>query len=250
MKFAQQLKQGQVLIGTFIKMPHPCIVEVLATTGLDYLILDAEHAPFGANKLSQCILAARANQIPVLVRVPDDRPAGILRVLDLGADGIIIPHILSAAQIEQVIQASQYGDGGRGYSAGTRAGKYGTVRMKDHLQNAKDALVIAQIEDPAAVDKLDEILAVPGISACFIGRVDLAVAYGAATLGDPVVSEAVDSIIQKCQQQNIPVATFLPDYKPVQQWVEKGCALIAISSEHKAIQDYFIAVNNSASVSA
>ena len=98
MTFRERLRAGEVLAGTWIKTPHPHVVEVLSLSPLDCLVLDAEHAPFDRRDLDACILAARAGGKPVLVRPASGAHEQLLNVLDLGSDGVIVPHVRSAAE--------------------------------------------------------------------------------------------------------------------------------------------------------
>ncbi len=123
--FAGRLRSGEQLAGTWVKTPHPQVVEVLALSPLDCLVLDAEHAPFDRGALDLCILAARAGGTPVLVRPASGSPESILAALDGGADGVVIPHIRSAGEAEAAVRACQYVPGGRGFAGSSRAAGYG-----------------------------------------------------------------------------------------------------------------------------
>jgi 2-keto-3-deoxy-L-rhamnonate aldolase RhmA len=103
-KFKQALANKQPLLGTFVKTPHFHNTEVLSKVGFATLCLDAEHAPFDRRDLDSCILAARANQQHVLVRIPNDHHDTILNTLDLGADGIVVPHVKNAQQLENIVE--------------------------------------------------------------------------------------------------------------------------------------------------
>ena len=239
MTLSKAISDGTPLVGTFIKTPHHVVVEALGGSGLDFVILDAEHSTFGIAEVDRCLLAARSVRMPALVRLTEGRPADILRALDMGADGILVPHVVSAAQARAVVAAARYGAGGRGYSATNRAGNYGRTPMAQHLENAKDVAVILQIEDPEGVDHIGEIAAVPGVAACFIGRADLAVAYGANELNGPEVERAAETIMAACRACALPVATFVPRMEDARAWFERGATVIAVASEHKPMQDYF-----------
>ncbi|MEM8664783.1 MAG: aldolase/citrate lyase family protein, partial [Pseudomonadota bacterium] len=196
--FVDQIRAGTPLVGTFLKTPHHVIVEALGGTGLDYVILDGEHAPFGIGDFDRCILAARAVGMPCLVRIPEGRPTEILRILDAGADGFFVPHVMTAAYAREIVAATHYGAGGRGYSATNRAGNYGRVPMSEHIAHTQKIAVVAQIEDPEGVDAIGEIAQVEGIASCFVGRADLAVAYGATDLNAPQVDDAVEKVKEAC----------------------------------------------------
>jgi 2-keto-3-deoxy-L-rhamnonate aldolase RhmA len=230
--FRERLRAGALLAGTWVKTPHAHVVEVLALTPLDVLVLDAEHAPFDRGSLDQCILAAKAGGKPVLVRPPSSAHEHILNALDCGADGVILPHIRTAAEAEEAVKASQYVSGGRGYAGSSRAAGYTTKGMEKHRADAKNVIVIAQIEDVEGVDNIDAIAAVEGIDALFIGRADLTIAYGAETPDDAVVVAAVDRIVAAGKAAGRTTGMFLGRVSDVPLWREKGSSLFILGSDH------------------
>ena len=231
-EFRQRLLAGDPLAGTWVKTPHPHVVEVLSLTDLDVLVLDAEHAPFDRDSLDRCILAARAGGKPVLVRPPVTAPEHILNALDCGANGVILPHIRSVSEAEDAVKACQYVSGGRGYAGSSRAAGYATKGMAKHRADAKNVVVIAQIEDVEGVDNIETIAAVEGIDALFIGRADLTIAYGAQTPDDAVVVEAVDRIVAAGKAAGVTTGMFLSRTSDVPLWRDKGASLFILGSDH------------------
>jgi 2-keto-3-deoxy-L-rhamnonate aldolase RhmA len=235
--FKTRLASGAPLLGTFIKTPHPHVVEVLAGTGLDCLCLDAEHAPFDRRDLDACIMAARAGGMPVLVRPASSSAHEILNALDCGADGVIVPHMRSAAEAEAVAASAHYGPGGglarRGYAGSSRAAGYGTRTIPDHLAaSAAASVVIAQIEDLEALDEIDAIAAVSGIDALFIGRIDLTIALGCTSPDDPKVIAAVERILAACRGANRACGMFTQRPADVAHWQAQGASLFLLGSDH------------------
>lgn len=230
--FRDQLRAGELLAGTWIKTPHPHVVEVLSLSSLDCLVLDAEHAPFDRAALDLCILAARAGGKPVLVRPASASHEHILNALDCGADGVILPHIRSAAEAEDAVKACHYVSGGRGYAGSSRAAGYTTKGMSRHRADATAVIVIAQIEDVEGVDNIDAIAAVSGIDALFIGRADLTIAYNAETPDDAVVVDAVDRIVTAGKAAGRTTGMFLGRVSDVGIWHEKGASLFILGSDH------------------
>lgn len=233
MSFRERLRSGALLSGTFVKTPHPHVVEVLGLTALDCLVLDAEHAPFDRAALDMCILAARAAGKPVLVRPASSEHIQILNALDLGADGVIVPHVRSAAEAEAVVKACHYGQGGRGYAGSTRAASYTTLGMAKHRAAAKGVVIVAQIEDAEALDEIDAIAGVEGIDALFIGRADLTISMDADTSDDPQVIAAVERICTAGKAAGRPVGMFLARTTDVLQWREKGASLFILQSDQE-----------------
>jgi 2-keto-3-deoxy-L-rhamnonate aldolase RhmA len=233
-----RLAAGDPILGTFIKTPHPHVVEVLGSSGLDCLCLDAEHAPFDRRDLDLCILAARAAGLPVLVRPPSAAAEHILSALDCGADGVLVPHVRSGSEAAAVARTAHYGPGGRGYAGSSRAAGYGSVAMGRHKQaSAERTVAIAQIEDVEAVDRIDEIVSVEGIDAFFIGRIDLTVALGCEAPDDPPVIAAVERVVAACREAGRPCGMFLSRVEDVPHWRSLGVNLFLLGSDHGFLRD-------------
>lgn len=228
-----RIARGELILGTFVKTPSPILVEVLAQTGLDCLCLDTEHAPFDRGTLDTCLMAARAGGMETLVRVPSAAPEHFLNALDCGATGVLVPHVRSAAEARACVQLCHYGAGGRGYAGSSRAAGYTASAMAEHLAvSAARTVVVAQIEDPEAVEEVDAIAAVPGLDALFIGRVDLAVGYGAKSLDDERVIAAVEAVCEAGRRAGRPVGMYLPRVADVAYWRGKGATLFLLGSDH------------------
>lgn len=231
--FAERLRSGVQLSGTWVKTPHPHVVEVLALSSLDCLVLDGEHAPFDRAALDVCILAARAGGKPVLVRPPSGAPESILAALDCGADGVIVPHIRSAAEAEAAVRACHYVAGGRGFAGSSRAARYTTRGMVTHRAAARGVTVVAQIEDAEAIDAIPEIAAVEGIDALFVGRADLTVSYGAESPDDPRVVAAVEKVCATAVAAGRTVGMFLGRLEDVGRWRARGASLFILQSDQE-----------------
>ena len=234
--FRERLRAGETLAGTWVKTPHPHVVEVLSFSSLDCLVLDAEHAPFDRASLDLCILAARAGGKAVLVRPQSASHEQILNALDCGADGVILPHIRTAAEAEEAVRACHYGSGGRGFAGSSRAAAYTTKGMAKHRADAKGVVVIAQIEDIEGVDNIEAIAAVDSIDALFIGRADLTISYAADTPDDSIVVDAVDRIVAAGKAAGRTTGMFLGRVGDVLIWREKGASLFILGSD----QDFLL----------
>jgi 2-keto-3-deoxy-L-rhamnonate aldolase RhmA len=231
--FKARLADGEMLVGTFVKTPSPIIVEVLSATALDCLCLDAEHAPFDRGTLDLCIMAARAAGKDVLVRIPSASPEHILNALDCGATGVVVPHVRSAEEAYAAVRASHYGAGGRGYAGSSRAAGYTSLPMAAHLAaSAARSVVVLQIEDPEAIDAIDDIAKVPGVDALFVGRVDLTVAYGADSQDDPRVLAAVEKVCKAGLRHSRRIGMFLARMEDAPAWRARGASLFLLGSDH------------------
>lgn len=183
-------------MGTFIKTPSGHATEILGDLGFDFVVIDQEHAPFGRLEIDQTLLAARAANTAGIVRVPGASASELLSVLDCGAMGVLAPHVTSAAAAETIVAACRYRGGKRGFSNSPRAGGYGRMGIWDHVDaNDAQTTVIAMIEDPEAIDVIDDIVAVDGLDGVFVGRGDLTVALGAESPAAPEISAATEAVI-------------------------------------------------------
>ncbi|GAA0441387.1 HpcH/HpaI aldolase family protein [Streptomyces olivaceiscleroticus] len=175
----QRLAAGERLHGALLRLPSETLVEMAGVAGLDYVVIDCEHGPADMTALQHHLTAAAAQGIDVLVRVGSAEPALALRCLDLGAAGIIHPHIDSAADARRAVAGDRYPPlGERGFATYSRAGRFGTVTAAEHLAAAEETLVVAMIETARACAAAPEIVATDGIDAILVGPADLAVDCG------------------------------------------------------------------------
>lgn len=231
--FKQSLKNKYPLLGTFIKTPHHHNTEVLSKLGFATLCLDAEHAPFDRGDLDACILAGKANQQHIIIRIPNDHHDTILNALDLGADGIVVPHVKSAEQLQKIIQVSYYGNNGRGYAGSTRMAGYTTHNIQQNLEhNKNNTSVIAQIEDLDALSELENICQVDGLDCLFIGRMDLTVALGETDANAAKVLETVEHIVDTANKYNVTTGMFIANLDELEHWVAKNVSLFLLGSDH------------------
>ncbi|WP_321355793.1 HpcH/HpaI aldolase family protein [Pseudomonas extremaustralis] len=235
--FAARLRGGESLISSFIKTPHHAVIEIAGDCGLDAVVLDAEHAPFDAASLDRGVLACRAAGVAGLIRVADDRPTTLLQALDLGADGLVLPHIVNAAQARQLLQATRYRNGSRGFSNSPRAGGYGRVNLAEHMA-AEDGrhAIIAQIEDREALDNLAAIAAVEQIDCLLVGRADLAVSLGASSVDDPRVESAVSRVLEAAQQAGKAAGIFVAGSDDLARFSAKGLRFFILGSDQALLR--------------
>ena len=231
--FKQRMLRGDVLAGTFLKTPAYELIEVLAHSGLDFIALDAEHAPFDRARLDACLALGRALDLPLLVRVSSSRPDSLLMVLDSGATGVIVPHVTSAELASQVAVAARFGEGGRGYAGSTRWAGFATRKMPEVLaQSEAETVVIAQIEEPEGVRAAEAIAAVDGIDGLFAGPADLAVCLGCTDLNDPQVREAMAQAGAAAQKAGKAYMTFAPSMAHAAELRALGVSVFFVGSEH------------------
>lgn len=171
----EKIKRGEAVIGTFVEIGHPDVTEWLSGLGFDWLLLDSEHAPAGLETLQRMMQGMKGTSCVPIVRPQWNDPVVIKRILDIGAAGVLIPWVNSRQEAENAVRACRYPPQGiRGFGPRRPA-----MFDPEYFATANEELVVAvQIETEKAINNLDEILAVDGVDACYIGPWDLSVSLG------------------------------------------------------------------------
>jgi len=233
MSLKQRMANRERLVGTFIKTPAYEVIEVLAKSGLDFMVIDAEHAPFDRARMDQCLAMGRALNFPLLVRVPDGEPSSILQALDSGATGIVVPHVDSVEKAHRVAKSARFGHGGRGYAGSTRWADFATRPMKDVLaQSTTETIVVVQIEEPEGVEAAAGIAAIDGVDCLFAGPADLAVCYGETDITSDPVRNAIRVTGDACEANGKSYMTFAPNAAPTSELAALGVNMFCVASEH------------------
>lgn len=231
--FKSRMLSGDLLAGTFMKTPAHEMVEVLAKSGLDFIALDAEHSAFDRGRLDICLAMARALDFPALVRVPTGSQDEILKVLDSGALGVIVPHVTDVEKARDISRWARFGHGGRGYAGSTRWAGFATRPMAEVLQQSIDeTVVIAQIEEPEGVAESAAIAAVDGIDGLFVGPADLSVCLGTTDPSSTPVRNAMRQVGEASAANNKAFMTFAPDTQSAAELKALGVNMFFIASEH------------------
>jgi 2-keto-3-deoxy-L-rhamnonate aldolase RhmA len=176
------------------------------------------------------VLAGRAAGLPCLVRVPELAPAPIGQALDFGAAGVLVPHVASAEAAERAVAAEKYGKGQRGFSPSTRAGGYGAAdgyRLKADAESS----VWCQIEDEAALARLDAIAAVDEVDCLFIGPADLALSLRADSPRDPKVKAAIAAIAEAGRRHGRTVGIFVGSTDEVPALLKLGITVFVCGTD-------------------
>jgi 4-hydroxy-2-oxoheptanedioate aldolase len=226
------LADGSVLFGAICSMPDAFAAEMLGWAGFDWVCVDLQHGMVTDTALVGILQALDLTGTPALVRVPWNEPAAIMRALDTGASGVIVPMVNSRHQAEQAVAACRYPpDGIRSYGP-TRAA-LGQPGYNLAFANSQ-VLCAVMIETREAMEVLDEILAVPGVDAAFIGPSDLAVAHGMAPslrADDPGVGALIATILASCQAHDVIPAIFTSGENAAVRWQAAGFRLLTAGSD-------------------
>ncbi|SFB55916.1 4-hydroxy-2-oxoheptanedioate aldolase [Amycolatopsis marina] len=230
-----RLTAGERLLGVLVRLPAEELVEMAGFGGIDYVVVDCEHGPADVLTLRRHIAAAQLHGMDVLVRVGQNEPALVQRVLDQGATGVIVPHVDTPEQAAAVVDHAHYPPlGSRGFATYGRDGGYGTVQAVDHLRSrAERTLVVVMIESRLGCANAERILAVQGVDGVMVGPADLAVSLGhPGAAGEPRVRTAVDSVHEHAARLGRVRADIVPGPDEAKAAMAHGAGLVVINLSH------------------
>ena len=230
-----RLAQGATVIGTMlVEIRQPGVMMLLANAGFDFVLIDNEHGPFSVETIADLSRAARAQGVTPIVRVPELTYAHVCQALDGGAQGIMLPRVVAASQVEECVRYMKYlPEGRRGAVLGRGHTGFKSGPLAETLAALnRESFLIVQIETAEAVDHLDQILSVPGVNAALVGPTDLSVALGVPGLMDsPTLVTAIERTMAACGRHGVIPAIHTNDVAMTTAWARKGMRLVSISSE-------------------
>jgi 2-keto-3-deoxy-L-rhamnonate aldolase RhmA len=218
-RLKEKLGSGELVLGMQHSSGSPAVVELLGLAGWDFAIVDMEHASTTIAAVEELVRAAEAVELAAFVRVIRNDEKLIMQALDAGALGVLVPHVLDAETCSRAVLAARFPPlGTRGKTSSSRAAGWGLGEWAEYERWANTGpLVIPIVEDPDAVEAIEEIVAVPGLELVALGPGDLSAAYGEPALGirSPRVSTALDRLVSACREHGIAVMTIpTPDLSP------------------------------------
>ena len=235
------LLNGDVVFGPMVsEIRSPGIAILFAQAGFDYFFIDLEHSCFSLETVSDMVMAARAADIPVIVRPSRRKSANYLsRPLDIGASGLLVPQIRTRQETEEVVRWSRYQPiGSRGMALSRQHTFFQSGNAPDSMNQLNEQILIAiQIENRDALANLDDILSVPGIDAAFVGPGDLAAALGRP--GDsshPEVEEAIQQVIDVSRKKDLIPGIFTGSIEKATYWIDQGMKMIGYCTDIALIQ--------------
>ncbi len=230
--FKHDLAAGKRLIGCWCSLGNAITTEIMGIAGFDWLLLDGEHAPNDVLNFIPQLMALKDSPSAAVVRPKWNDMVEIKQLLDIGFYNFLIPFVESADDARRAVAATRYPPQGvRGVSVSHRSNRYGQI--KDYQQTVNDNIsVIVQIESRRAVAVVEEIAAIEGVDALFIGPSDLAAGFG--HLGNPLepeVQAAMQQVITAAKAQGKPVGILAPVEADAQRYLEMGISLVAVGSD-------------------
>ncbi len=243
----ETLKRGGTALGTFVKIADPSIVEILGLTGYDFFVVDDEHGDINRESLINLFRASESTGIVPLVRLAENTPVAVQKVLDAGALGVMGPHMETREDALALVRAARYlPRGERGIGTVTRAARYGTLPFRQYLEMANDnILLVGYCESTTAVRNLDTILSVDELDVVFVGPMDLSQSMGLVSeaLGkvdleqkkgdgkDPRLVAVIEEVGRKVRAAGKAPGIIAGSPAEALRWAEKGFQYLAISCD-------------------
>jgi 4-hydroxy-2-oxoheptanedioate aldolase len=230
--FKHALKAQAAQIGLWSSLSSSYSVEVIAGAGFDWILLDMEHSPNDLeNLLGQLQAAAPYDSHPV-VRVPWNDMVAIKRILDIGAQSLLIPYVSTAEEARAAVSYTRYPPAGvRGVAGTTRATRFG--RIKDYARRAQDEIcVLVQVETQAALENIEAICAVEGVDGVFVGPADLHASLGhVGEIANPKVKPMIDDAIRRIRKAGKAPGILTPSEEDARRWLDCGALFVAVGAD-------------------
>lgn len=231
--FLQELTQpGICKFGTWVKLGTLETVELLAIAGFDFVVIDMEHAPHTFETAYQCIVGAQGFGMKALVRLPDSSGTYVQRILDSGADGVLVPRVRTVEEAHQIMDSMLFSPkGSRGLGITSRAGHWGLKPTPEYIAQGNSGVFrCVQLEDQSALREVDSILAVEGVNAAFVGPGDLALSSGKPA-SHPDNAALIANLLAVASKRGLPCGTAVGDAAAARHARERGFNFVMVSND-------------------
>lgn len=220
--------------GLFVKIPAPETCEIVARSGLDFVVIDMEHALLSVRDVYGMIVTYSNLGVAALVRVPDHGHGDAQRCLDAGAAGILVPHVATQEVAARVVGQLRFPpEGTRGQGSASRAGLWGRLPggTAQYREDGRDrTLRLAMIEDREGVENIEAILKTDGLDGVFVGPGDLGLSLQDGP-GGPRVAAAIDEVIGAAVRASVPVGTVVTGMEQARRRAEQGCGFLLFGND-------------------
>ncbi|GAA5172490.1 MULTISPECIES: HpcH/HpaI aldolase family protein [Halomonadaceae] len=232
-RLKRALTEGRKVHGIMASLPTAASIELIAEAGFDFVVIDTEHVLINPETVEHMIRTAESYQLTPLVRVADADPKTLLRLLDGGAQGIVLPNVEDAETLERAVAACKYApEGERSLNAG-RPGAFGKDSLADYVVQAnREIMVVAMIESRQGVAQIEAICAVPGLDMVLEGAADLSQSLGVTwQTGHPDVVQALEAVQRAASEHRIPYCAFLRHAEAKAGWQARGVSAFILGDE-------------------
>lgn len=232
-RLKKMMKNGEAAFGTFNIINSPEMVEILGLSGFDFLVTDTEHGPNSVESVQSLVRAAEYRGMTPIVRATENARTTILRLLDVGAQGVQVPQVNSREEAESVVDAVKYFPLGNRGVALTRSADFGNVDALEYFKTAnEETLVVVQCENKKGLESLEEIVTVPAVDVVFLGPFDMSQSLGVpGDVYNPKVEEAAERILRISRQAGKAAGIFVLDGEQARRRADQGFQYITINLE-------------------
>lgn len=230
--FKRAIKAGKPQIGLWSTLSSSYTVEVVAGAGFDWLLLDTEHSPVDIENLLTQLQAAAPYASHPIVRIPWNDMVTVKRVLDIGAQTLLVPYVQNVEEARNAVAHTRYPPAGvRGVAGTTRATRFG--RLPDYAKRAhEDICVLVQVETQAALNNIEAICGIEGIDGVFIGPADLHASLGyPGEIANPKVKPLIDDAIRRIRKAGKAPGILTPNEADARHWLECGALFVAVGAD-------------------
>ena len=231
----EKLLRGEPVFGcAALGAPYPELAHAYAAAGFDFMLLENEHWPMSLESDQLLVRAGRAANIPVITRVPDAEYHLVARTLDTGAEGIIVPRVETPERAAEVVSWARFPpEGRRGCGPGPLLYDYESVPLPEALEHwNRNTLVVIQAESKSAIERIDELAAVPGLDAIMIGPADLSISLGVpGQMDHPSFVRSVKRLAKACKAHGIASGMFVGDPERIKAYLRLGLRLFSCGGD-------------------
>jgi 4-hydroxy-2-oxoheptanedioate aldolase len=230
--FKRALRAGTPQIGLWSSLSSNYTVEVIAGAGFDWILLDSEHSPADIENLLTQLQAAAPYPTHPVVRIPWNDMVTIKRVLDIGAQSLLVPYVSTADEAKAAVSYTRYPPAGvRGVAGTTRATRFG--RIADYARRAHDEIcLLVQVETQEALDNIEAICGMDGVDGVFIGPADLHASLGhPGEIANPKVKPMIDDAIRRIRKAGKAPGILTPNEADARHWLECGALFVAVGAD-------------------
>jgi len=239
----KRLTAGEVCFGTMLRiLKSPQALSLCASEGWDYIILDTEHNDYDYETLANFSLVAKYEETALYVRVPDKLYHQMAQMLDIGAEGLVLPQVKTGEETGHIIRSVKYAPmGTRGVSISTTTTLFRDYTIDEYTAwSNRELMTIVQIESEEGISNAEKIISTKGVDAIMIGPADLSHDMGiSGQLHHPRMEEAFHEVISQCNKYGVAPGVHLNNMEDVDRWVKSGMRFITYGYDSKFLKDAY-----------
>ena len=238
----KRMQNGETVFGTWCMLPSSFVVDVIACTGIDFIVLDMEHGTLSWETAEEMVRAAQLHNCQPIIRVGDDQENTILHALETGCEALMVPHVSTLGSAQKIVNAALYSPkGARGLSPYTRCHGYTHVELDRSMsRHAEDTLVGVLVEGKEGIENLPEITQIDGIDLIYLGMYDISQSVGLpGQLEHPKVMKQLKECLEVIVSAGKLAGTFSREVEACRSYQNMGFSFIAYVADSYALTSFY-----------